>query len=110
MATYHFSLVAFDLELGLRAPILLLGVVSIGVMLPSAPGYIGTMQFFFMMALRPFHVDENLALSASFFFWVAQYVPVTVIGLVYFARENVNFRSVLNEERPDQSSDGESPS
>lgn len=97
VAAYHFTLVAFDLHLGLRAPILLLGVVSIGVMLPSAPGYIGTMQWFFQKAVEPFGVDGSLALSASFFFWFAQYLPVTVVGLIYFLADNVNFKSVLAE-------------
>jgi uncharacterized protein (TIRG00374 family) len=93
--TYHFSLEAFRLGLSLDAPFLLLGVVSIGVMLPSAPGYIGTMQLFFTLALEPFGVDKTLALSASWFFWFAQYTPVTAIGLAYFARENMTLRSAL---------------
>jgi uncharacterized protein (TIRG00374 family) len=99
VAAYHFTLIAFDLDLGIRAPILLLGVVSIGVMLPSAPGYIGTMQWFFQRAVAPFGVGGSLALSASFFFWFAQYLPVTLIGLVYFVIENVNFKAVLAEGR-----------
>jgi hypothetical protein len=107
VAAYHFTLVAFDLELGLRAPILLLGVVSIGVMLPSAPGYIGTMQWFFQQAVAPFGVSGSLALSASFFFWFAQYLPVTLIGLAYFVAENVNFRAVLDEGRAARS--GQTP-
>ncbi len=94
---YHYSLAAFDLALPLRAPLLLLGIVSIGVMLPSAPGYIGTMQGFYKLALVPFAVNPAVALSASWFFWLAQYLPVTVIGLFYFVRENLNLKAVLNE-------------
>lgn len=109
VAAYHFTLVAFDLHLGLRPPILLLGVVSIGVMLPSAPGYIGTMQWFFQKAVAPFGVGGSLALSASFFFWFAQYLPVTVIGLVYFVMENVNLKSVLAEGRATRARQGARP-
>jgi len=107
VVAYHYSLVAFGLDLSLRAPLFLLGVVSIGVMLPSAPGYIGTMQYFFAFAVEPFGVDRAVALSASWFFWFAQYVPVTLLGLGYFAHENVTLRGVMNdpdvkEDRPEK--------
>jgi hypothetical protein len=97
VVAYHYSLVAFGLDLGIRAPLLLLGVVSIGVMLPSAPGYIGTMQYFFAFVVEPFGVDRAVALSASWFFWFAQYVPVTFVGLAYVAHENVTLRGVMRE-------------
>lgn len=97
VVAYHYSLVAFGLDLSLRAPLFLLGVVSIGVMLPSAPGYIGTMQYFFAFAVEPFGVDRAVALSASWFFWFAQYVPVTLLGLGYFAHENVTLRGVMDD-------------
>jgi len=108
--TYHLSLQALGLSLPIDASFLLLGVVSIGVMLPSAPGYIGTMQLFFTLALEPFSVDKTLALSASWFFWFAQYTPVTAIGLVYFAKENMTLRAALagkgEYEKPAQGAGG----
>ncbi len=100
MAAYHWSLEAFALDLPLGAPLLLVGVVSIGVMLPSAPGYLGTMQYFFTLAVEPFGVDEKVAVSASWFYWFGQYAPVTLLGLVYFLRENVSFRSALDSPGP----------
>ena len=98
---YYLSLVAFGLELPLRAPLLLLGIVSIGVMLPSAPGYIGTMQAFYTLALVPFAVNSAVGLSSSWFFWIAQYLPVTLIGVLYFFRENLNLKTFMDEKKSD---------
>jgi uncharacterized protein (TIRG00374 family) len=89
VGTHYLALRAFELDFGIRAPIFLLGIVSIGVMLPSAPGYVGTMQLFYKLALVPFAVEDSIALSASVFFWVVQYIPVTLIGLFYFVKMNL---------------------
>jgi uncharacterized protein (TIRG00374 family) len=93
---YQLSFAAFDLHLSFRAPLFALGVVAIGIMLPSAPGYLGTMQYFFTFALATFGVEKSVAVSASWFFWAVQYFPVTVIGLAYFAKENLSLRQVFD--------------
>ncbi|MHB0868343.1 MAG: lysylphosphatidylglycerol synthase transmembrane domain-containing protein [Chloroflexota bacterium] len=69
----------------------LLVVVNLGIMLPSAPGYVGTFQFFAVMALGVFGVPKETALAVAIASHLMQYVMVTAIGLLFFARGNVAF-------------------
>lgn len=69
----------------------LLVVVNLGIMLPSAPGYVGTFQFFAVMALGAFGVPKETALAVAIASHLMQYLLVTAIGLFYFVRGNLAF-------------------
>lgn len=97
VAAVELCLQAFFIETGFKGPVFLLGVVSLGVMLPSAPGYIGTMQYFFTLSLAAFAIPKAVSVSASWFYWLAQYIPVTVVGLACVTRENMNLRGLTRE-------------
>ena len=76
------------------AAVFLLVVVNLGIMLPSAPGYVGTFQFFAVMALGAFGVPKETALAVAISSHLMQYLMVTAIGVVFFLRENVGLWSV----------------
>lgn len=75
----------------LLAAAFLLVVVNLGIMLPSAPGYVGTFQFFGVMALGVFGIAKETALAIAISSHLMQYLLVTAIGLLFFARENLAF-------------------
>lgn len=80
---FHFALLALGLELPLYAAVVILIFTSIGVILPSAPGYIGTFQYFSILALTVFSVSKEEALSYAILAHITQWAPVTLIGLIY---------------------------
>ena len=90
LMTRAFSVWMQPLNQVLAATFLLV-VVNLGIMLPSAPGYVGTFQFFAVMALGVFGVSKETALAISISSHLMQYVLVTAIGLLFFARENLAF-------------------
>ncbi len=75
------------------ASIVILSITAVGVMIPAAPGYIGTAQYFTILALQPFGVDKTQALAYAIVSFISQYVPVTIIGIIYFYREKMSFFS-----------------
>lgn len=79
------------------AAVFLLVVVNLGIMLPSAPGYVGTFQFFAVMALGAFAVPKETALAVAISSHLMQYLMVTAIGIIFFVRENVGPWSVERE-------------
>jgi glycosyltransferase 2 family protein len=97
---YYLVLTAFNIALPtptlVLAALLLLVVVNLGIMLPSAPGYVGTFQFFGVLALGVFGVQRELALSATIVAHGVQYVLVTAVGLLYFGRENISLRTLTS--------------
>lgn len=86
--SYAFMLLAFPFGLSttarVAAAIFLLVFVNLGIMIPAAPGYIGTYQFFATLALGAFGVAPALAFGLAIVSHALQYVLVTSIGLLAF--------------------------
>jgi glycosyltransferase 2 family protein len=91
----QLSMVAFGLHLPWYAGFLLLVITAIAIMAPAAPGYIGTMNLACVAGLELFGVtNRDLTNSFSWFYWAAQWLPVTVVGLLYLRREGLSLRSL----------------
>jgi hypothetical protein len=60
--------------------LLALGVTNLGILAPSAPGYMGTFHYFCMSALTSVGVGNGAALSYAVLVHLAFFVPVTVAG------------------------------
>ncbi len=71
------------------AAFFVLVMVNLGIMLPSAPGYIGTFQFFAVLALGVFGVGRELALGVALVAHAMQYLLVTGLGLLFLWREQI---------------------
>ncbi|MBI3979843.1 MAG: flippase-like domain-containing protein, partial [Chloroflexi bacterium] len=101
-ASYVLVLRAFPIELTtverLLAGLFVLVFVNLGIMVPSAPGYIGTFQFFARLALTAFGVGGALALAIAVAAHAMQYLLVTSLGAVFLIRENVAFAGVGSRE------------
>src|SRR5215207_11573094 len=93
-----YILVASAFSLGLTTAQLaaacafLLVVVNLGIMLPAAPGYVGTFQFFAVSSLAVWGIPREPALAVAIVAHLAQYILVTAIGLAFVGREHVSLR------------------
>jgi uncharacterized protein (TIRG00374 family) len=100
-----YVLVASAFSLGLSgvqlaaACAFLLVVVNLGIMIPAAPGYVGTFQFFAVAALGVWGVPPEKALAVAIVAHLAQYVLVTAIGLAFFGREHISLRTMASVAR-----------
>lgn len=93
----YFIFLAFDLSVPWFAPYVVLVLVSLGVMLPSSPGYVGPFQLFTIQALKIFGIPESIGLSFSIILHLGNYLPVTLIGLYYLRREHFSLRQIEEE-------------
>jgi uncharacterized membrane protein YbhN (UPF0104 family) len=84
------ALHATHLDLPLSASWAVLAFMGLGVSLPSSPGYVGVIQAATVLALALFAVPRTDALSFSLIFHAAQYIPVTLYGLVLLLVEQVS--------------------
>lgn len=86
------------LSIGVRLPIsvsfLLLVALCIGVMVPSAPGFIGTIQFVCVAVLALFEVPRGRALTFSIVYHAVIYLPVVATGLLCLVRQGVSLRDM----------------
>jgi len=83
------TLTAFSLDLPWHAPFLLLAIVAVALVLPSAPGYVGAFQVGTVVGLALFSVPESTALSFSLLYHALNYIPITAVGLVYLGAMNL---------------------
>ncbi len=87
-------LISFGIDLPISVSFLLLVILCIGVMIPSAPGFVGTVQFLCVTGLALFAVPKSQALSFSIVYHASQFIPVTGIGLVYLFMEGLSFAKI----------------
>lgn len=93
-AMVHLSLWSFDIHVSAAVSCIVVGVTAFGVTVPSSPGYFGVIQLCFMTVLKVFVDDQPAVFAASVYYHLAQWVPVTLIGFLYFVRTGVTLREV----------------
>jgi uncharacterized protein (TIRG00374 family) len=85
---------ALRIEVPWYGGLLMLVITAIGIMVPAAPGYIGTMNLACIAGLAIFGVGKERAVPFSWFYWAGQWLPVTLLGLYYLQREGLSLRSL----------------
>ncbi|MEO5988999.1 MAG: lysylphosphatidylglycerol synthase transmembrane domain-containing protein [Candidatus Eisenbacteria bacterium] len=85
-------------SLGIVAPwyagLVMLVVTAIGIMVPAAPGYVGTLNYACVVGLKLFDVDPALAAAFGWFYFFSQWLPITAVGLYYLNREGLSLASL----------------
>ena len=62
------------------------GIIAIGVAIPSAPGFFGVFEAVAKQSLAVYGVGPDLAVAWAIGFHILSFIPITVMGAVYFAR------------------------
>jgi glycosyltransferase 2 family protein len=83
----------FGLNLPFVAAIVTGVVLCVGMMLPAAPGFIGTYQFFTITGLQLYQVPESQALAVAIFLNVFVLANSTLLGLLVLSVDGVNWLS-----------------
>ncbi len=94
------SIYAFNFNLGfsdiMKMGILVLAFVTLAVIVPSAPGYVGTYQAAAIAALQIVAINIDAARAFAIMYHLAQYIPLTFIGLYYFFKLNLHVADLDN--------------
>jgi uncharacterized protein (TIRG00374 family) len=90
----HASVWALSIDVPWYGGLLLLVITAIGIMVPAAPGFIGTMNLACIAGLALFAVEKERAVPFSWFYWAGQWLPVSVVGLYYLRREGLTLRTL----------------
>ncbi len=79
---YYVLFISFGFQLSIGAAFLVMAICSLGISIPSSPGFIGTYHYFVTFSLSLFQVSKSSALSFAIVAWAVNFLPVVVIGLV----------------------------
>jgi uncharacterized protein (TIRG00374 family) len=74
----------------------MLVITAIGIMIPAAPGYIGTLHIACEAGLALFAVSRKLAAPFSWFFWAGQWIPVTLVGFAFLHAEGLSLGAITH--------------
>lgn len=97
---YWLGLVAFGVVdgVGWTGAFFVNGVATLGVAVPSSPGFVGTFEAFVVKALEVFGVDRTAAFTYAAGFHAVSFIPVTIVGLGYFLREGLSWGELERSE------------
>jgi len=84
---YWFVMHAFDFSVSFFALMLMNGIVNLATTIPSAPGYIGTFDAPGIAVLSAYGVDQATAAGYTLTLHVALWLPITLLGAYFLARE-----------------------
>lgn len=96
---YWFVMHAFPFEVGFFTLMLMNGVVNLATTIPSAPGYIGTFDAPGIAVLEAYGVGKALATGYTLVLHVALWLPITLLGAYYLAREGIRWSADLEKVR-----------
>ena len=93
----YLIFLAFGMSyLPIDASFVVLAVVSVGIMLPNAPGFIGPYQYLTVLSLSLYNVPAADAAACSIVMWATQYFTITLAGLYHLKQEHLSLKEVEN--------------
>ena len=95
---YWFVMHAFHFQVSFFALMLMNGIVNLATTIPSAPGYIGTFDAPGIAVLTAYGVPQAIAAGYTLVLHVALWLPITVVGAYFLAREGIHWSDNLRAE------------
>ena len=94
-AAFYAAFLAFHLgPLPVTSPLLMQGIVAVGVAIPSSPGFVGVFEWTGVFALGLYGVAQTPAASCALGTHIGWFLPITAIGLWRLARSGLSLRDV----------------
>ena len=88
---------ALGLGLNFGQLMLLNGVVNLVLLIPAAPGGLGTFDAAGRAMLQAFAIPAEPALGYTLVLRIALWAPITLLGAVYFVREGLKWTTDISE-------------
>ncbi len=88
---YWFVMHAFPFQVSFFALMLMNGIVNLATTIPSAPGYVGTFDAPGIAVLTAYNVDKAVAAAYTLVLHIALWVPITLLGAYFLAREGLKW-------------------
>jgi len=101
-SVYWVVMQAFPFSVNFFGLMLMNGILNLSTTLPSAPGYIGTFDAPGIALLSTYGIDKVLAAGYTLVLHAALWLPVTLLGGFYFAKEGLNWSKELEAARAEK--------
>ena len=96
---YHIGLFCFGIFKEFYLCLILMGFSIFAVLLPAAPGFIGTFHYAVQITLERFYnISPSLALSYAWVIWSCALVLNVTLGLFFYNKYNIHMNNIKNLE------------
>lgn len=85
---------SLDIAVPWYAGLVMLVVTAIGIMVPAAPGYVGTLNVACTAGLALYGVGKTPASAFGWFYFFSQWLPITAVGLFFLNREGLSLSTL----------------
>ncbi len=96
---------ALGLELSFMSLLLIEGVVNLVLLIPAAPGGLGTFDAAAKFMLSLFGIPAEQALGYALILRVALWIPITALGAIFFIKEGFSLSTNLQQIQTNYRSD-----
>lgn len=91
---YWVGFKAVGVDAPFSAALFLQGFISLGVAIPQAPGFFGVFENLGRIGLGIYGIAPDAAVTWAIGFHFLSYIPITVIGVWYFARAGISMKDL----------------
>jgi uncharacterized protein (TIRG00374 family) len=102
---YWLVMHAFPFQVSFFALMLMNGIVNLATTIPSAPGYVGTFDAPGIALLTAYGVSSAVAAGYTLVLHVALWLPITLVGMLYFIPEGIRWGTVPDDTITETSND-----
>jgi len=95
-SVFVLAISSIGIEPPWMAGLLMLAIVNLGVLMPSAPGYVGVFQACGILAFQVIDLPKEQGLAASLLVHASQFLPITALGLLLAYRHGWSLRSMAH--------------
>jgi uncharacterized protein (TIRG00374 family) len=95
---YWFVMYAFNFSVSFFTLMLMNGVVNLATTIPAAPGYLGTFDAPGIAVLQADGISKAVATGYTLVLHLALWLPITLLGAYYLAREGIKWSDALRSE------------
>lgn len=91
---FYLGFLALEMTVPLSAALFLQGLIAIGVSIPSSPGFFGPFELAGKAGLGLYGISDTAAVSWAIGFHILSFIPITLLGVWYFARLDLHLRDL----------------
>ncbi|MCA9390489.1 flippase-like domain-containing protein, partial [candidate division WWE3 bacterium] len=98
---YYSAALSFGFDISMLQALFLKGILNLGILVPSAPGYVGTFEFFVVEAMALIGVSETPALGYALVSHFVEFASISIVGIFFWIRYGLSLSDIKQESRED---------
>ncbi|MCB0509138.1 MAG: flippase-like domain-containing protein [Bacteroidetes bacterium] len=94
---YYIAAISFGFSITFIQTLFLKGILNLGILVPSAPGYVGTFEFFAIEALALIGIARTPALGYALVTHFVEFIAINILGVYYWIKYGLTLDQVSEE-------------